>query len=68
MTLFEALKKGGPIKKQTTLAYENHSLGYSVLTTYLTPNSWICPEFLLSVMHFTKEDLLADDWDAMGEK
>lgn len=57
MTIQEAFKSGRPIARKNSARHRgSHGTGF------------VDPEFLLTVLHITKEDIIADDWEIQEEK
>lgn len=65
MTLINALKANKPIRLPGRVFNSNSYngiFGFDNNISY-TSDSWKDPEWLLSVVNFTKEDLLSDKWE-----
>lgn len=62
MNIIEALKTELPLRRKgKNFHYINH-YGYSSSSVFISSKTWISPEFLLTVIHLTKDDILATDW------
>ena len=64
MTLIEALALNRPIRLPGVVFYLSR---YPQTSFCMTAESWKDPEWFLSVVHLTKEDILSTDWEVKPE-
>lgn len=68
MTFSDAIKSGLPLtRKDKTWCYINYMSFFALSNpTYIYPNTFIDPDFFLSQIKLTKEDIIANDWIVKG--
>lgn len=62
MTLFAALRKNKPIRLKNR-AFIIRSAYNENLISRIYPKTWLDPEWFLSTIHLSKEDLLSKNWE-----
>ena len=69
MNIIKAFASGKPVRRKgKTFSYDS-SDGYSYYpTTHIHPDTFIDPQFLLSVVHLTEQDILANDWQVKKDE
>lgn len=61
MTLIEALKTNKPIRlSNKSFSYYN---SWTMNTTYIMSETWLDPEWFLSIVNLSKEDILSEEWE-----
>ena len=65
MTLRKAIKTGLPIRRKGKKSW---SIKWDPFLPASIIHGWVDPEFFLSVVHLTIEDVLAKDWQVKKAK
>lgn len=67
MTLAAALKTGKAVRIKKAISCGIYS-GYCGATSWIMPNTWIDPEYLLSVATLTKDLIVSNKWETRKAK
>jgi hypothetical protein len=63
MTLRKALKTGKPIRLPGRTWCISNKDPYTSSFSYVSPHTWLDPEWFLSVTHLTVVDILSKNWE-----